>query len=107
MSNSGTIDATFGGRTLTIDTADDSGNRPREPIRQPEAERTASSWCTAMSTTPAARSSHPAGFVDFELGVTGGGTGTVTISGGGGIEYGWSSDVGTAFDGSGTLALDH
>ncbi len=43
-------------------------------------------------------------FIDFYLGVTGG---TAIISDGGKLEYGWSSDVATTFDGAGTLVLDH
>ena len=44
------------------------------------------------------------GFVDFELGITGGGA---TISDNGKLEYGWLSTVNTTFDGPGTLVLDH
>ena len=44
------------------------------------------------------------GFIDFFLGVAGG---AATISGGGKLEYGWSSNVATAFNGVGTLVLDH
>jgi FecR protein len=43
------------------------------------------------------------GFVDFFLAISGG---TATICDGK-LEYGWSSDVTTDFDGSGLLVLDH
>jgi hypothetical protein len=44
------------------------------------------------------------GFIDFFLGITGG---NATISDGGKLEYGWSSNVATTFSGDGTLVLDH
>ena len=45
------------------------------------------------------------GFVDFLLGIGGG---SATITNGGKLEYGWSSNVATTFTGSGgTLMLDH
>jgi probable HAF family extracellular repeat protein len=44
------------------------------------------------------------GFVDFFKDVSGG---TATISAGGTLEYGWTSDVATTFDGAGTLKLDN
>ena len=108
VSNSGTIDANFGGRTLTIDTADDSGNSTTlTNTGKLEAESNGELLVHSDVDDTGGSVVASGGFVDFELGVTGGGTGTATISGGGGIEYGWSSDVGTAFDGSGTLVLDH
>jgi len=106
--NNGTIDANFGGQTLTIDIADNSGNSGTlTNAGTLKAENNGELSVHGVVNDTGGQVIASGGFVDFELGVTGGGTGTASISNGGKIEYGWSSDVATTFAGDGTLVLDH
>ena len=105
LTNSGTVDANISGETLTIDTADNLGN-----------SSTLTNTGTLGAENGGELSIHSivdntggwvvasGGFVDFELGISGG---SATVSDSGKLEYGWSSNVNTTFNGPGTLVLDH
>ena len=105
LTNSGTVDANISGETLSIDTADDEGNSStltNTGTLQAENGGELSVHSIVDNTDGSVVAS--GGFVDFELGITGG---TATISSGGTLQYGWSSDVATVFDGPGTLVLNN
>ena len=106
--NSGMIDANFGGQTLTIDIADNTGNSSTlTNTGTLKAENNGELLVHGVVDDAGGQVVASDGFIDFELGITNGGTGTASISNGGKIEYGWSSDVATTFTGDGTLVLDH
>ena len=94
---SGTIEATGG--TLTIETGNTVTNAGT-------LEATTGGQLTVHDAVDNAGGNVSAsgGFVDFWHGIAGG---NATIASGGTLEYGWSSDVATAFAGPGTLVLDH
>ena len=97
LQNDGEIDATAGGTlTLVNGSVTNAGT----------LEATGGGELSIQSTVNNSGGSVLAsgGFVDFLFGISGG---SATISSGGTLEYGWSSDVATSFSGSGTLVLDH
>ena len=96
---SGAIDANVSSQTLTIETNNTVTN----------AGTLEASAGGQLSVHDAVDNSGGAvvasgGFVDFWHGIAGG---NATIANGGTLEYGWSSDVATAFAGAGTLVLDN
>ena len=100
----GTIDANVTGETLSIDTADNSDASTLTNTGTLEAENGGELSVHSIVDDTGGTVSASGGFIDFLLGVSGG---NATISGDGKIEYGWSSDVATTFNGDGTLVLDH
>jgi hypothetical protein len=104
----GTIDANVSGATLTIDTANDEGDSSKlTNAGTLKAENGGELSVHSNVDDTGGLVFASGGFVDFELGVTGGGTGTAEISDDGKIEYGWTSDLDTLFSGFGALVLDH
>jgi hypothetical protein len=95
----GTIDANISG-FLTIDTGNNTIINAGTLKAENSGELTVQSSVDDTGGTVDAAN----GFIDFYLGITGG---TATISNGGTLEYGWSSDVATTFAGPGTLVLDN
>ena len=101
----GTIDANVSGATLTIDTANDEGNSSKlTNAGTLKAENGGELSVHTVVDDTGGSVMASGGFIDFELGITGG---NATISEGGKLQFGWSSDVNTTFNGSGTLVLDH
>ncbi len=103
----GTIDANVSRATLTIDTADDQGHSStlaNAGTLKAENGGELSVHSIVDNTNGTVVVSGAGSFVDFLLGISGG---SATIADGGKLEYGWSSDVATAFTGPGTLQLDH
>jgi len=106
LTNGGTIDANISsGAVLAIDTADDQGHSSTlTNTGTLKAENGGELSVHSIVDNSGGSVVASGGFVDFLLGIS---SGTATISGGGKLEYGWSSDVSTTFDGSGTLVIDH
>ena len=97
LQNDGEIDATSGG-TLTLV----NGSVTNAGTLEASSGGELSIQSTVDNSSGSVLAS--GGFVDFLFGISGG---SATISSGGTLEYGWSSDVATSFTGSGTLVLDH
>ena len=96
----GVIDANVADGTLTINTASNAiTNTATLEATNGGALSVQSAVDDAGGTVTASN-----GFIDFNLGISGG---TATVTDGGELEYGWSSDVATDIIGSGTLVLDH
>ena len=89
ITNSGTIDANApSGAILSIDTADDRGNSSTlADTGTLEATNNGELSVHATVNDASGTVETLGGFVDFELGITGG---SATISNGGKLEYGWS-----------------
>ncbi|HEX3503105.1 MAG TPA: FecR domain-containing protein [Xanthobacteraceae bacterium] len=100
--NFGTIEVVPGG-PVTITGGDDQTFHNNGTL-QAESGGTLAVEVATDNTNGHIEVSGAGSFIDFWLSVTGG---DATISGGGKLEYGWSSDVATAFNGAGTLVLDH
>ncbi len=102
---SGTVDANVSGATLAIDTADSNGNSSTlSNAGLLEATNGGELSVHSVVDNTGGTVTADAGFVDFELGISGG---SATITDSGKLEYGWSSNVATTFNGAGTLQLDH
>ena len=104
----GTIDANVSGATLTIDTVG-SNSQPgltNRGVLEAEngGELAVHSWVQNTLNDSGGTVVASGGFIDFELGISGG---RAMVSAGGKLQYGWSSDVNTTFNGAGTLVLDH
>ena len=106
LNNSGTIDANVSGQYLSLLTG---GNTIVNSFDGTGGTLEATNGGELSVQSPVDNTngniSAAGGYVDFWLSVTGG---NATISGGGTLEYGGSSNVDTAFGaGGGTLVLDH
>ena len=98
--SSGTLDANVAGQTLTLNT--DSNTIVNAGV----LEATNGGQLSVRSAVDNSGGSIDAsgGVVNFWLGVNGG---AATINDGGTLEFAWTSNVGTTFDGAGTLQLDN
>ena len=96
----GTIDANIDGDSLVLNTGTATIANGGTLEATNNGELSVESAVTNASGTIIASG----GFVDFSLDVSGG---SATISDGGKLEFGWTSNVATTFNGAGTLQLDN